>query len=386
MIHRIPFDDNVVCIDSNTDDVVVANAVAADIWCWSREGADRAVIAKRLVKSYDVSLDRAQDDVDALLAALGRQVFDIRANFVRELDLPESLPGREFIPVEQFSCFVPGYRIQIRSEMPGLEVAFREILPLSRSRARLDGNGNRTITLDILNHGMVDGQLPRWLVIQAGRTVAAGHNAREVAFLAAQSLIGIVGETLGGDAVLMHAAAVADGNGEVVVMPAVGGRGKTTLAATLVARGWRLVNDDVLILRAASQGVQPLTLPMSIKEGSWGVLAPSYPMLGDTVAHGVVGRRVKLLPVPGEQQFTETGTISTFCIPQYRADAAGVQVVEMSRKDMLCGILQSGCYFTRPIDVQVLEHLCALIEGANALSLTYDDVCAAAKVLAGNSR
>ena len=63
---------------------------------------------------------------------------------------------------------------------------------------------------------------------------------------------------------LVHAAVVERG-GRAVVMPGPSGVGKSTLCAALVARGWRLLSDEVAMIRPQDGLLQPYPRPISLK-------------------------------------------------------------------------------------------------------------------------
>ncbi len=70
---------------------------------------------------------------------------------------------------------------------------------------------------------------------------------------------------------VIHGAGVAGRNGRTMLLVAPSGRGKTTLAAALNARGLALLSDDVVPIDRSGAPV-PLGLPMCIKSGSLEVL------------------------------------------------------------------------------------------------------------------
>ena len=69
------------------------------------------------------------------------------------------------------------------------------------------------------------------------------------------------------DVLILHAAAVAK-NGRAVILPAPPGSGKSTLCAALVNRGWRLLSDELTILRLDTGSIQALARPVNLKNAS----------------------------------------------------------------------------------------------------------------------
>lgn len=65
----------------------------------------------------------------------------------------------------------------------------------------------------------------------------------------------------------IHAASL-ERNGQVVILPAPPGSGKSTLCAGLVFNGWRLLSDELTLLDVASLEAQALARPINLKNAS----------------------------------------------------------------------------------------------------------------------
>lgn len=66
---------------------------------------------------------------------------------------------------------------------------------------------------------------------------------------------------------ILHAAAVARGS-RAIIMPAPPGSGKSTLCAALVNRGWRLLSDELTIIRLDTGEISGLARPVNLKNRS----------------------------------------------------------------------------------------------------------------------
>jgi HprK-related kinase A len=76
---------------------------------------------------------------------------------------------------------------------------------------------------------------------------------------------------------IIHAAVVEKG-GFAAVLPGSPGSGKSTLCAALVNRGWRLLSDELALVRAGDGVIIPLPRPVSLKNQSIDIIqrfAPS---------------------------------------------------------------------------------------------------------------
>ena len=75
---------------------------------------------------------------------------------------------------------------------------------------------------------------------------------------------------------LLHAAVI-ERNGVAAILPAPPGSGKSTLCAALVSRGWRLLSDELTLVRLDSGEIQPLPRPVSLKNASIDLLRAYAP-------------------------------------------------------------------------------------------------------------
>lgn len=98
---------------------------------------------------------------------------------------------------------------------------------------------------------------------------------------------------------MVHAGVVASED-RAAILPGRAGSGKSTLCAALVNNGWRLMSDEVALIRPSDGMIQPVPRPISLKEESIdairrfvpdAVIGPEWPGTSKgTVAH--------LLPPP----------------------------------------------------------------------------------------
>ncbi|MGZ3239746.1 MAG: HprK-related kinase A [Burkholderiaceae bacterium] len=66
---------------------------------------------------------------------------------------------------------------------------------------------------------------------------------------------------------IIHAAVV-EKNGYAAILPAPPGSGKSTLCAALACRGWRLLSDELALIRVHDRQIIPLPRPISLKNAS----------------------------------------------------------------------------------------------------------------------
>jgi HprK-related kinase A len=70
---------------------------------------------------------------------------------------------------------------------------------------------------------------------------------------------------------IIHAAVI-EKNGHAAILPAPPGSGKSTLCAALVCRGWRLLSDELALIRVSDGQITPLPRPVSLKNASIGII------------------------------------------------------------------------------------------------------------------
>ncbi len=71
--------------------------------------------------------------------------------------------------------------------------------------------------------------------------------------------------------------AVVEKNGRVAILPGPSGRGKSTLCAALVSRGWRLLSDEVALIDPEDGWIVPAPRPISLKNASIDLLRAFAP-------------------------------------------------------------------------------------------------------------
>lgn len=132
---------------------------------------------------------------------------------------------------------------------------------------------------------------------------------------------------------IIHAAVVERG-GRALVLPAPPGSGKSTLCAALVARGWRLLSDELAMIDADTRDIVPLPRPISLKNDSIAVMANFWPegrmspVVHDTLKGSVAHVRPPASSVERARQRAAPGWI---VLPAFRAgESPGLRSVSKS--------------------------------------------------------
>ena len=126
------------------------------------------------------------------------------------------------------------------------------------------------------------------------------------------------------DVLILHAAAVAK-NGRAVILPAPPGSGKSTLCAALVNRGWRLLSDELTIVRLDTGAIQALARPVNLKNASIDIIQRYAPDAFLTrPVHDTTKGTVAMMapPVASVLQMDERAMPAWMVLPRYEAGAA----------------------------------------------------------------
>ena len=120
---------------------------------------------------------------------------------------------------------------------------------------------------------------------------------------------------------VLHAASVARGN-RALIMPAPPGSGKSTLCAALVARGWRLLSDELTIIRLDTGLISGLARPINLKNRSIDVIRDFAPevFLTESV-HDTTKGTVALMapPAASVRDVSQEAKPTWVVLPRYKA-------------------------------------------------------------------
>jgi HprK-related kinase A len=124
---------------------------------------------------------------------------------------------------------------------------------------------------------------------------------------------------------IVHAAVV-EKDGRAVVLPAPPGSGKSTLCAALVGRGgWRLLSDELTLIRLSDGAIEPLPRPISLKNAAIDVIGQYLPdpVFSRAVSDTVKGTVAHLkAPADSIGRAAETAEPAWIVFPRYEAGAA----------------------------------------------------------------
>ena len=107
---------------------------------------------------------------------------------------------------------------------------------------------------------------------------------------------------------VLHGAGVA-GPAGAALLCGFSGAGKSTLTGFLVASGLELVTDDYAPIEAGTRLLWPVPFGLSVKEGSWPLLAPHFPDLAGAPLIRTRSRRQRYLATAQASDATAAGAV-----------------------------------------------------------------------------
>ena len=122
---------------------------------------------------------------------------------------------------------------------------------------------------------------------------------------------------------IIHAAVI-ERNGCAAILPAPPGSGKSTLCAALIQRGWRLLSDELTLIRSDGN-IAPLARPVSLKNASIEIIRNFEPKaIISRAAHDTAKGTVAHLRPPTESvaRAAEIAPPAWIIFPQYSAGAS----------------------------------------------------------------
>lgn len=137
---------------------------------------------------------------------------------------------------------------------------------------------------------------------------------------------------------LMIHAAVVEKDGYAAILPAPPGSGKSTLCAALVTRGWRLLSDELALVRLSDGKIVPVPRPVSLKNASIDIIKSYSPTatFSRKVADTVKGT-VAYMKAPSDSvaRASEAVQPAWVIFPKYQAgNAAQLEVLPRARAFM----------------------------------------------------
>jgi hypothetical protein len=154
---------------------------------------------------------------------------------------------------------------------------------------------------------------------------------------------------------IIHGAAVAR-HGKALALVGPSGSGKTTLTAGLIRHGFDYFADDLVAVMAPHRTVAPWPLPLSIKPGSFDLIAPFCPGLTKAQSYRTKGVDARLLIPASSNWDLEPVRLSSLAFLSFR-DGASPALRRISRFQAIERLLKDRIWIGNPITVDRITAL-----------------------------
>ena len=180
---------------------------------------------------------------------------------------------------------------------------------------------------------------------------------------------------------IIHAAVI-EKNGFAAVFPAPPGSGKSTLCASLVQEGWRLLSDELTLINLATAKAVPVPRPIGLKNQSIDIIKQRYPeaVFGVLSSDTLKGSVCHVKP-PSESvklQFEEC-PIGWIIFPKYEADA-DTELLPKSKGQAFMEIANNAFNYS-VLGVEGFDILKKVVDRADCYSFKYSNLDEAIAVL-----
>ncbi len=170
---------------------------------------------------------------------------------------------------------------------------------------------------------------------------------------------------------VLHAAVI-ERDGQAVILPGPPGSGKSTLCAGLVERGWRLLSDELTLLRMDDGRIDPVPRPVSLKNESIEVVRRFSPeaVIGPACADTLKGTVAHLKPRrEAIDRMAEPAEAAHVVVPVYAAGQPA-RFRPRSRAHTLLHLIDNAFNFNLH-GVAGFERACALIDAVSCQEFHY---------------
>jgi HprK-related kinase A len=171
---------------------------------------------------------------------------------------------------------------------------------------------------------------------------------------------------------LMIHAAVVEKDGRAAILPAPPGSGKSTLCAALVNRGWRLLSDELTMIRLSDGNIEPLPRPVSLKNASIDVIKRFAPeaVFSPSVKDTIKGTVAHMKPqADAVAHAVKTVRAAWIVFPKYEAGAP-VTLQGMSRAQAFMRVAGNSFNYDL-LAAESFRVLADVIEGVDAYDFRY---------------
>ncbi|MFQ6017087.1 MAG: HprK-related kinase A [Kiloniellaceae bacterium] len=180
---------------------------------------------------------------------------------------------------------------------------------------------------------------------------------------------------------IIHAAVI-EKDGRALLLPGPAGTGKSTLCAALVSRGWRLLSDELALVRPDDGKLSPVTRSVSLKNQSIDVIRQFAPdaVFGPEIKGTHKGRVAHMRPpTDSVRRADETSAPGWLVFPTFQSGAA-THLTPLARARAFIRLADSSFNY-HILGLTGFRALCHLIDTSACYEFTYSSVGEAVTLL-----
>lgn len=173
---------------------------------------------------------------------------------------------------------------------------------------------------------------------------------------------------------IFHAAAV-EKDGHTLILPGPPGAGKSTLCAALVSRGWRLLSDELALIRPDDDMLLGIARAVSLKDKSIDAIRSFAPdaMFGPEIKDTDKGTLVHMRPPSDSvRRVDETASPAWIVFPTFEPNSA-TQLAPFPRTRSFFRVADNAINF-QILGATGFHVVCRLIEACACYELTYSSL------------
>lgn len=186
---------------------------------------------------------------------------------------------------------------------------------------------------------------------------------------------------------LMLHAAVLEKDAITVLMPAIPGAGKSTLAAALMSRGWRLLSDEFGLVRPGTTAFVPFPRPIPLKNESTAVISEFDPnaVIGPVFRGTRKGDIAHCRPTPTSiSRASEAAEITHIVFPRFESGSE-LTLTPVSKAQAFMKVSANSFNYV-VLGERGFSTVARLVERSECHSLVYRDLEAAVALFEDFSR
>lgn len=312
-----------------TGAVAVVDATARAILEGLRDGRDERELAAALTNANGITIADALGQVADL-----RRVWVGLATARRSVPTPVPPASATRRPSLDTVCRLGPVSIRLRIWPPRLAAMVAAVTAYCRCD---DDGGHGSGTASTLEAWRVGG---RYLLFQDRRHLLTTDSLMIARSEVLRRLV-LASHPERAWMAILHGAGVAGPNGAALLC-GTSGAGKSTLTGFLLASGLDLMTDDYAPLEVGTHRLWPVPFGLSVKEGSWPLLAPHFPGLATTPVVRTRQRRQRYVRPP--RMATEPQPVRCLVFPLYQP-GAGVELIALRPGEALELCARSGGWY-----------------------------------------